>query len=245
VSPPLWVLELGRVGYERGSALQRQLAAARDADRVPDLILLLEHPPVITLGRRGSRDDILAGDEELARLGIEVHATNRGGLVTYHGPGQLVCYPIARLRQLAGDAPSYVWGLEEAIIHTLAGLGIAARRDAAHRGVFTDQGKIAAIGVAVTHGVTMHGFALNLQPDLRHFDLINPCGIGQLGVTSVERILGYPVDLVDTGRTGAFHLGGIFGRAVEPAPPGLREDLRAAGFGAVVEPPAVGAPAGG
>ena len=223
--PPVWVIELDRLEYDAAWALQQHLAAERDAERVPDLLLFVEHPPVFTLGRRGSRDDIYGSPEELARLGITVHETNRGGLVTYHGPGQVVGYPIARLRSLAGDAPRYVRGLEETIIRTLADLGIPARREACHRGVFTDQGKIAAIGVAVTHGVTSHGFALNLQPDLHHFALINPCGIGDLGVTTVERVLGRRVDASDVRRALAFHFGAVFDRPVEPAPSGFRDAL--------------------
>jgi lipoate-protein ligase B len=185
----IWLLDLGRVEYGAAYTLQRRLLEERDADRLPDLLLLLEHSPVITLGRRGSRDHVFLTDQELARGGIAVYETNRGGLVTYHGPGQVVGYPIARLRALAGDAPTYVWRLEETIIRTLGEFGIAGRRDPEHRGVFADGGKIAAIGVAVSHGVTMHGFALNVCPDLDHFTLIDPCGIGDLGVTSVDRVL--------------------------------------------------------
>lgn len=211
-------------------ALQRFLVAERDADRLPDLLLLLEHPPVITLGRRGSRDDIYADEATLAAAGVTVFETNRGGLVAYHGPGQLVGYPIARLRAIAGDAPTYVWRLEETVIRTLAELGVAAGRDAGNRGVFAAGGKIAAVGVAVTHGVTMHGFALNVCPDLGHFELINPCGIGELGVTSVERTTGQSVDLSDARRALAFHFGAVFGRTLQPAPEDLWERLAAAGF---------------
>jgi lipoate-protein ligase B len=185
----VWLLDLGLVEYGAAYELQCRLLAERDADRVPDLLLLVEHPPVITLGRRGSRDDVFLSDNELAARGIAIYETNRGGLVTYHGPGQIVGYPIARLRALAGDAPTYVSRLEETIVRTLANFGIAAGRDPGNRGVFAERGKIAAIGVAVSHGVTMHGFALNVCPNLDHFTLIDPCGIGNLGVTSIDQIL--------------------------------------------------------
>src|SRR3954465_13982298 len=160
-SGEVYLLDLGRVEYGAAYQLQRRLLAERDAERLPDLLLLVEHPPVVTLGRRGSRDDVFLSDVELATRGIGIYETNRGGLVTYHGPGQVVGYPIVRLRAIAGDAPTYVWRLEETIVRALAELGVETWRDPGNRGVFAKGGKIAAIGVAVTHGVTMHGFALN------------------------------------------------------------------------------------
>jgi lipoate-protein ligase B len=212
------VLALDVVPYAQALALQRELNEARFAGRVPDTLLLLEHPPTFTLGRRGNPEHILAGPERLRELGIEVHETNRGGLVTYHGPGQLVGYPIADLRQIAGDAPRYVSGLEETTIRALAEFGIVGFRDAAARGVWTHGGKIAAIGVAVSRGITMHGFAVNLQPDLGHFALINPCGLGQRGVTSAERLLGHGIDLPVFRQALVFHFGQVFGREMRPAP---------------------------
>jgi lipoate-protein ligase B len=206
------VIELGLVRYQEAVEVQRRLCRERDAGSRPDALLLLEHPPVFTLGRRGRWDDILAPPARLRELGIEVHETNRGGLVTYHGPGQLVGYPIADLRKLAHDAPRYVSGLEESIIRALAEFGLAGFRDSAARGVWTSQGKIAAIGVAVSRGVTMHGFAVNLQPDLGHFALINPCGLGERGVTSAERVLGHPVDLASFRQAIIFHFGQVFQR---------------------------------
>ena len=214
----VWLLDLGRVEYGAAYELQRRLQAERDAERVPDLLLLVEHPPVITLGRRGNRDDVYLSDDQLAARGIGIFETNRGGLVTYHGPGQIVGYPIARLRTLAGDAPTYVWRLEETLIRTLAGFGVQARRDAGNRGVFADGGKIAAIGVAVTHGVTMHGFALNVCPDLAHFTLIDPCGIGDLGVTSIEKHQGTAPDLATVRTAVTAQFAAVFNRTVRPAP---------------------------
>src|SRR6266542_2436702 len=136
VAGEVWLADLGRVEYGEAYALQRRLAAERDEERLPDLLLLVEHPPVITLGRRGSRSDVFVSEDELAALGIGLFETNRGGLVTYHGPGQVVGYPIARLRAIAGDAPTYVWRLEETIARALADLGITVCRDPANRGVF-------------------------------------------------------------------------------------------------------------
>ncbi len=227
---PVWLAELGTVEYGAALALQRLLVAERDAERLPDVLLLLEHAPVITLGRRGSRADVYADAATLAAEGIAVFETSRGGLVTYHGPGQVVGYPITRLRAIAGDAPTYVGLLEETIIRTLAALGIAARRDPGNRGVFAEGGKIAAIGVAVTHGVTMHGFALNVDPDLGHFELIDPCGIGDLGVTSVERLLGSAPDLDGVRESLARHFGAVFERTVVPCPPSLCELIESCGL---------------
>jgi lipoate-protein ligase B len=211
-------LVCGVVPYAEALALQRRLNEARYRGEIPDTLLLLEHPPVFTLGRRGDRADVYATPERLRELGIEVYETNRGGLVTYHGPGQLVGYPIVDLRALAGDAPSYVSGLEETIIRALAEHGIVGFRDPAARGVWTRDGKIAAIGVAVSRGITMHGFAVNLQPDLGHFELIDPCGLGDQGVTSAERLLGHPVDLEDFTRAVVFHFGRVFGREMRVTP---------------------------
>ena len=243
-SPPVWLVDLGRVEYDLAYRLQRHLAIERDAERVPDLLLLLEHPPVFTLGRRGSRDHVYASERELRRLGITVHETNRGGLVTYHGPGQIVGYPIARLRPLAGDAPTYVNRLEEVIIRAAAELEVAAWREREHRGVFAQGGKLASIGVAVSYGVTMHGFALNVRPDFGHFALINACGIEHLGVTSIEQILGRTVDPAEVRRALAFHFGAVFERPVDPAPDCLWEELGTAGFAALARPTGESAPAG-
>jgi lipoate-protein ligase B len=183
------------VPYSEVMQLQDALVEQRLKDEIPDTLLLLEHPPVITLGRRGSLADVYVAEDELRRRGIEVQQTTRGGLVTYHGPGQLVGYPIVHLRARRLSVPCYVRALELAIIDALSEIGIGAHFDEDHIGVWTSAGKIAAIGVAQRHGVTLHGFAVNLQPDLSHFALINPCGIGDLGVTSARALLGQPVDL--------------------------------------------------
>jgi lipoyl(octanoyl) transferase len=195
--PPanLAVRDLGCMPYPEAMSLQDELVEARLNGTIPDTLLLLEHPPVITLGRRGSLSDVFVSERDLVREAIAVEHTTRGGLVTYHGPGQLVGYPIVHLRERKLSIPCYVRALELAIIAALAELGIEAHLDDEHIGVWTSSGKIAAIGVAQRHGVTLHGFAVNLQPNLDHFALINPCGIGHLGVTSAEVLLGYRVDI--------------------------------------------------
>ena len=191
----LEVRDLGVIDYADAMRLQDELVEARLRNEIRDTLLLLEHPPVITLGRRGSLDDVYLASEDLARRGITLAQTTRGGLVTYHGPGQLVGYPIVRLRARGLTVPCYVRALELAIVDSLAGIGIQSRIDEDHIGVWTAAGKIAAIGVAQRHGVTLHGFAVNLQPDLSHFGLINPCGIGDLGVISAAALLGHEVDV--------------------------------------------------
>jgi lipoate-protein ligase B len=193
LATPLDVRDLGRIAYADAVRLQDDLVEARLRDDIADTLLLLEHPPVITLGRRATLDDVYLSEAALAHRGIALERATRGGLVTYHGPGQLVGYPIVKLRARGLSIPCYVRALELAIIASLGEIGVEARIDEGHVGVWTDQGKIAAIGVAQRHGITLHGFAVNLQPDLTHFELINPCGIGHLGVTSAAAILGYPV----------------------------------------------------
>src|ERR1019366_3732594 len=203
------LLQLGRVAYAEGLAIQARVVAARKAGAIGDTLLLLEHPPVSTLGRNSSRANVLASDEWLASSGVELHEINRGGDVTYHGPGQLVGYPIVDLR---GEFPNkrgphlgpvdFVRMLEEVLIRTCADFGVMAKRIPKVTGVWTFGGseesaseaqpgkkiekKLAAIGVHVSQGVTSHGFALNVTTDLRDFDWIVPCGIRDRGVTSLE-----------------------------------------------------------
>jgi lipoate-protein ligase B len=196
----LEVRDLGRIAYAEAVQLQDALAEQRLADEIPDTLLLLEHPPVITLGRRATLADVYLTEAELAQRGMALERATRGGLVTYHGPGQLVGYPIVKLRARGLSVPCYVRALELAIVASLGEIGIEARIDEAHVGVWTSGGKIGAIGVAQRHGVTLHGFAVNLQPNLSHFGLINPCGIGQLGVTSAAAILGHPIDIAEFKR---------------------------------------------
>lgn len=194
------VRDLGSIEYADAVRLQDALAEQRLQEEIPDTLLLLEHPPVVTLGRRGTLEDVYLSEADLKRRGIALERTTRGGLVTYHGPGQLVGYPIVKLRARGLTVPCYVRALEQSIIDALHEIVIAARIDEGHVGVWTAAGKIAAIGVAQRRGVTLHGFAINLQPDLSHFALINPCGIGDLGVTSAQAILGSQVDTADFKR---------------------------------------------
>ena len=190
----LSLLHLGRVSYADGLALQKKLVEARHQQQIGNTLLLLEHPPVLTLGRNSHRGNILASDEELARRGVEIHEINRGGDVTYHGPGQLVGYPIFDLRSFSPrlGPVDYVRRLEEVLIRVCGDFGLSAQRIAGRTGVWTVAGgavqekKIAAIGVHVSRGITSHGFALNVTTDLRDFQLIVPCGIGDRGVTSLE-----------------------------------------------------------
>jgi lipoyl(octanoyl) transferase len=194
------VHDLGVIDYAAATRLQDELVEKCRNEDIPDTLLLLEHPPVITLGRRATLADVYLSRAELDRRGVALEKTTRGGLVTYHGPGQLVGYPIVRLRARGLTVPCYVRALELAIIAALEDIGVHAWIEEGHVGVWTDQGKIAAIGVAQRHGVSLHGFAVNLQPDLSQFLIINPCGIGHLGVTSAAAILGHSVD-VDAFKT--------------------------------------------
>jgi lipoic acid synthetase len=190
---PVSVFRLGTVTYEEACHLQEALAEARAEGAIGDVLLLLQHSPVITVGRGGGREDILASAAHLRHLGVRVEPTDRGGKATYHGPGQLVVYPILRLDGL--DLYDYLWRLEEAAIQVLDDFGLAARRLEGHPGVWVADDKIAAIGVAVQGTITRHGLALNVAPDMAHFGLLVPCGIADHGVTSMERELPCAPDL--------------------------------------------------
>jgi lipoyl(octanoyl) transferase len=192
---PLSVLDLGQIGYSECWELQRRLAASVAAGDVPSTLLLLEHPHTYTCGRRGGRDHILIGEAELARQGITVLDVDRGGDVTYHGPGQLVAYPIIDLNQttLGLDYPGYVRALERVLLGVLANFSIEAHQLEGYSGAWVGSNgqceKIAAIGVKVDgRGITSHGIALNVATDLRYFSYIVPCGITDKGVTSMSRI---------------------------------------------------------
>lgn len=201
-NPPCRVLWLGRIDYREAWALQREIAAQRLAGQIPDTLLLLEHPPTLTLGRGTAPEHILASPQALERAGIAVVETDRGGDVTYHGPGQLVGYPILNLREAPHrpDLHVYLRALEETLIRALATFGVDAARFPGLTGVWTGietshPAKIAAIGIKVSRWITLHGFALNICADLTHFDLIVPCGIRDYGVTSLDRVLNRPITL--------------------------------------------------
>jgi len=195
----LEVRRLGVVGYEEALALQRQLVEERRAERVPDLLLLLQHPPVITLGVKGDggRANIVATSDRLASLGISVHETGRGGDVTYHGPGQIVGYPIVDLRPDRCDVHRYVRDVEEVMIRVCADYGVSADRIKGLTGAWVGAEKIGAIGVRISRWITSHGFAFNVSTDLDHFRLIVPCGISDRGVTSLENASGRRVAMTE------------------------------------------------
>src|SRR6516162_2717110 len=188
--------ELGRIDYAKALELQQDLARQRKQGQIGDQLLLLEHAHVITLGRNGRMENLLAGEEVLRRAGISFYPTDRGGDVTYHGPGQLVGYPVLDLRDWKRDVGAYVRGVEQAIIDTLADFGIAGGRIPKLTGVWVDGRKVAAIGVHISRWVTSHGFALNVSTDLSYFQYIVPCGLtrpvtsmAQLGVrASIEEV---------------------------------------------------------
>ncbi|MBI4728930.1 MAG: lipoyl(octanoyl) transferase LipB [Acidobacteria bacterium] len=216
---------LGRVPYASARALQARLAARRAAGELPDVLLLLEHEPVYTLGRRAPEAEILIDRASREARGIAVERTDRGGLVTYHGPGQLVGYPIVDLGP-ACDVLGYVGELEEALASALADLGIAAGTVEGLRGVWVGEAKIAAIGVHVSRGITTHGFALNVDCDLDAFNGIVPCGIVDRGVTSIAALAGAAPPVAAVGRLVARHLARTMARQVafvEPAALGIEE----------------------
>jgi lipoyl(octanoyl) transferase len=222
------VRRLGVVPYEEGLALQRELVEARKADHIPDTLLLLEHPHVLTLGVRGkpgagsangihSWPNVLATPERLAALGVTVHQTGRGGDVTYHGPGQIVGYPIVDLRPDRQDVHRYVRDLEEVLMRTCADYAIEAHRLAGLSGAWVDHPlrgseKVAAIGVRISRWITSHGFALNVNTALEYFDLIVPCGITDRGVTSLEALLGRRLDLPEVEVRLVTHFAAVFDR---------------------------------
>jgi lipoate-protein ligase B len=203
------------MAYGAAWALQRELVAARQAGRIRDVVVLVEHPPVITIGRAGRSANILLPRALLAAQGFEVFEVERGGDVTYHGPGQLVGYPIVDLRALDEDVVRYVRSLEGALIGALQQFGISAERERGYPGVWVGGSKIAAIGVAVKRRVTMHGFALNVAPNLDHFAVINPCGLGK-PVTSMAGVLGRPVSLPEVQPVVAAELGAALEMDLEP-----------------------------
>ncbi|MEI8311838.1 MAG: lipoyl(octanoyl) transferase LipB [Verrucomicrobiota bacterium] len=181
----LW---LGSIDYHAAWRLQRDLVDARVAGAIPDTLLLLEHPATITLGRAARTEHLLAAPARLREAGIEVVSVDRGGDVTYHGPGQLVGYPIVDLRARGSDLHNFLRQLEGGLIDVLGGIGIAARRLPPHTGVWVGDTKVAALGIKVSRWVSSHGFALNVCPEMEHFSMIVPCGIRDYGVTSISKL---------------------------------------------------------
>jgi lipoate-protein ligase B len=184
-----WLVNLGHARYLEVLELQRVLVDLRQKNSAPDTLLLLEHEPVITLGRRGNRNNIMSSSAVLASEGMQIHLAERGGDVTYHGPGQLVVYPIVHLTQRKLSLRRFVDLLEESIILVLADFGIQAGRDPHHRGVWVSHLKVAALGVAIRRWVSFHGVALNICPNMDHFCHINPCELKSEQVTSMANLL--------------------------------------------------------
>jgi lipoate-protein ligase B len=208
-------IDLGLTPYVAAYDLQRQLVAARKAEAAPDVLLLCEHPHVITLGRNGRRENLLAGEHVLRQMGVEFHESDRGGDITYHGPGQIVGYPVLNLGAIRRDVGWYMRQLEEVMIRAAADAGVIASRRAGRTGIWVEtprgEEKLGAIGVHLSRWVTSHGFALNVATDLRFFDLIVPCGLTGKRATSLERILERPVSLAAAKESiiGAFR--GVLG----------------------------------
>lgn len=209
------VVNLGCVAYARAEELQRELVGRRKREEIGDVLLLLEHPPVVTLGRNARAGNVLASAEELRRRGVELAHCDRGGDVTYHGPGQLVGYPILDLRRLGVGPVAYMRALEEAHIQVAAGFGLSAGRIAGKTGVWLagPPRKLVAMGIHVSRGVTSHGFALNVAPDLELFrQLIVPCGLAGYEVTSLQRELGRTVAMAPVRRAVVWQLGRALAR---------------------------------
>ena len=213
--PLLTIVFDAPVPYAAALQWQADLVTARQAGRIPDVLLVLEHTPVITCGVRARAAHILAAPARLAELGIEVHSTPRGGDVTYHGPGQWVLYPILKLTGTDADAHAFVSSLEETSIRTAAEFGVSATRRPGKTGVWTDSGKIAAIGVRFQKWVSSHGMSFNVAPDLSHFDLIVPCGLAGERVTSLRALLGGACPSRSASRGALLcHFATVFGREV-------------------------------
>jgi lipoyl(octanoyl) transferase len=228
------IVDLGLIGYAEAYALQKRIVAARKAEAIEDVLLFCEHPHVITLGRNGKRENLLASEHVLRQKGVDFYETSRGGDITYHGPGQIVGYPILNLSAIRRDVVWYVRMLEEAMIRATAEFGITAKRVAGKTGVWVEVAedvsslatrlpavaghsplatseKLGAIGVHISRWVTSHGFAYNVSTDLRFFDLIVPCGIADRKATSLEKLLGHSVNVSEAAPRIAKHLGELFG----------------------------------
>jgi lipoate-protein ligase B len=213
-----WVVDLGLVPYLPASEWQQRLVQARKLGAIPDVLLLCEHPHVITLGRNGKRDHLRVNDRLLTQQNVEFHPTDRAGDITYHGPGQIVGYPILDLAEHRRDVRWYVQQLEEVMIRAAADFGVAAKRDASHRGVWvsTPAGieKLAALGVHLSRWITSHGFAFNASTDLRYFDWIVPCGIAGCRATSLEKLLGLALRSDEVKQRLVAHFAEVFGSQV-------------------------------
>jgi lipoyl(octanoyl) transferase len=227
-----WVVELGLVRYELACNLQQKLVQARKEGAIPDVLLLCEHPHVITLGRNGRGEHLLASKHLLAKMNVEFQPTDRGGDITYHGPGQIVGYPILDLAEHRRDVRWYVKQLEEVMIRSTADFGLIAKRVEGQHGVWVGleasgaEEKLGALGVHLSRWVTSHGFAYNVSTDLRYFDLIVPCGIAGKRATSLECALGRNMSAQETTQSLILHFGQVFERTmISISPSELEETL--------------------
>jgi lipoate-protein ligase B len=229
--PICWVVNLGLLPYVPAYELQTRVVQARKAGVIPDVVLLCEHPHVITLGRNGKREHLRAGERLLAQMNVTFQATDRGGDITYHGPGQVVGYPILDLAQHRRDVRWYVNQLEEVMIRASADFGVAARRIADRHGIWVDtpagEEKLAALGVHLSRWVTSHGFAYNVSTDLRYFDLIVPCGIAGKRATSLERVLDRAVSSEEVRPKLISHFAQVFDREMISVTSGVLEEALA------------------
>jgi len=234
-----YIIDLGLVDYEMTWDLQHQLWSRRVEEELPDLLLILEHPHVITLGRRGNRSHLIAPSEVLEALEIPIFHVERGGDVTYHGPGQIVVYPILHLKEYGYRIVRYVDQLEEVILRVLRDFWIEGRRDPLNRGVWVEGEKIASVGVAIRRWVSFHGFSLNYGTDLKYFDLVNPCGLEGNKMTSMAKILGKRISRKELVKRISFHFKQTFERGWKerelkdlfPPPPDCRQTLNHDGTG--------------
>jgi lipoate-protein ligase B len=217
-APRTWLsVRLGRIAYADAWDLQLRLVDARQAKRLErDTVLLLEHPPVFTLGKRGGRESLLVPEEMLARHGIPIVQIERGGNITYHGPGQLVVYPIVHLPGMGIGVVDMVERLEEVMIRTCRDFGVDAGRNALNRGAWVGLKKIGAVGLAVRRGVSFHGLALNVNPDLQPFCFIQPCGLEGIGVTSIAQESDGPVTMEKAIEAAEENIRAVFGVRLEP-----------------------------
>jgi lipoyl(octanoyl) transferase len=230
------VVDLGLIGYERAWDLQKRIVAARKLALIPDVLLLCEHPHVITMGRNGRSEHLLASEQMLRARRVEFHSTNRGGDITYHGPGQIVAYPILNLSEIRRDVGWYVRQLEEAMIRTTTEYGITAERREGRTGIWVrvtdtdgpaNEEKLGAIGVHISRWVTSHGLAYNVSTDLSYFDLIVPCGIAGKRATSLKRLLNRAIEMTDAKPRLVRHLGECFGRTTREISSAELEDMLA------------------
>jgi len=214
-----YVLDLGHLDYLRSLAAQDQIVERRKRNEIPDCLLFVEYPPVITLGRTGKMDHLLVSELELRTNGVGFFPANRGGDITYHGPGQLVAYPVLDLRNRSKDIGHYLRNLESCIMTTLKDFGILARRIPGATGVWVGEEKIAAIGIRTSQWICSHGLALNVSTDLSYFSLIVPCGLDSKRVTSMSKLLGIEVQISQVKERFCLHFGKIFERTPVSSPP--------------------------